>query len=54
MSGEESTKKTAKTPPLLDPDNLKRNENDVSFNYSQANFEMDMGLKQRAEADPGS
>ena len=24
--------------PLLDPNNLKRNENDVSFNYSQATF----------------
>jgi radical SAM superfamily enzyme YgiQ (UPF0313 family) len=33
------TKKTSHdAKPLLDPENLKRNENDVSFNYSQATF----------------
>lgn len=29
--------------PLLDPAALKRNENDVSFNYSQATFSIDLG-----------
>ncbi len=28
----------------IDPDNIKRNENDFSFNYSQAVFDMDDGL----------
>ena len=27
----------------LDPDNIKRNENDVSFNYSETEFEIDAG-----------
>ncbi len=30
--------------PLLDPNALKRNENDVSFNYSQATFSIDLGV----------
>jgi len=29
----------------LDPDNMKRNENDFSFNYSEAVFEVDQGVK---------
>ena len=29
----------------LDPDNMKRNENDFSFNYSDAVFEVDQGIK---------
>jgi anaerobic magnesium-protoporphyrin IX monomethyl ester cyclase len=46
------TKETARSAkPLLDPENLKRNENDVSFNYSQAVFSNDLGL---AETDPKS
>jgi radical SAM superfamily enzyme YgiQ (UPF0313 family) len=36
------TRETAK--PLLDPDMLQRNENDVSFNYSQATFGIDLGV----------
>ena len=28
----------------LDPENIKRNENDFSFNYSEAVFDMDRGL----------
>lgn len=41
------TKKTAgRDPkPLIDPDNLARNENDVSFNYSQATFQNDLGVE---------
>ena len=35
--------------PLLDPANLKRNENDVSFNYSQATFDIDLGVGNRAD-----
>jgi anaerobic magnesium-protoporphyrin IX monomethyl ester cyclase len=31
----------ASAKPLLDPDNMKRNENDFSFNYSQAKFSND-------------
>ncbi len=44
------TKKTARgvNKPLLDPDNLKRNENDMTFNYSQATFTNDLGLAQAA------
>jgi len=38
----EHTKLTAKKDPPLDPENLVRNENDVSFNYSQAVFADDM------------
>jgi len=42
------TKKTAQDPnPLIDPENLKRNENDVSFNYSQAIFDVDLGVEKR-------
>jgi hypothetical protein len=44
------TKLTANPPkPLLDPANLKRNENDVSFNYSQATFSMDLGVSDQAD-----
>lgn len=44
------TKKTAsENRPLLDPDNLKRNENDVSFNYSQATFSIDLGVTESKE-----
>jgi anaerobic magnesium-protoporphyrin IX monomethyl ester cyclase len=32
-------------PPPLDPENLRRNENDVSFNYSEAVFEVDAGVR---------
>ncbi len=35
--------------PLLDPANLKRNENDVSFNYSQATFNIDLGVSDHAD-----
>jgi anaerobic magnesium-protoporphyrin IX monomethyl ester cyclase len=35
--------------PRLDPANLKRNENDVSFNYSQATFSMDLGVGDQAD-----
>ena len=38
----EHTKLTAKNDLPLDPENLVRNENDVSFNYSQAIFADDM------------
>ncbi|MDT8384235.1 MAG: radical SAM protein [Gammaproteobacteria bacterium] len=31
----------------LDPDNMKRNENDFSFNYSEAVFEIDQGLDEK-------
>jgi len=34
----------------LDPENLKRNENDVSFNYSQALFDIDLGTGTQAKA----
>lgn len=34
-----------KSHPPLDPDNIKRNENDFSFNYSEAVFEVDDGKK---------
>ncbi len=37
---ETSKGKPSATPPL-DPNNLKRNENDVTFNYSQAVFDLD-------------
>ena len=33
----------------LDPDNMQRNENDFSFNYSDAVFEVDAGLGKRDE-----
>jgi radical SAM superfamily enzyme YgiQ (UPF0313 family) len=36
------TRETAR--PLLNPDKLQRNENDVSFNYSQATFGIDLGV----------
>jgi hypothetical protein len=43
------TKVTAEpAKPLLDPANLKRNENDVSFNYSQATFNIDLGVSDQA------
>lgn len=43
------TKETAnnKPKPPLDPDNLRRNENDVSFNYSQAVFDLDLAAQDR-------
>ncbi len=38
------TKGTGNTPkPLLDPKKIERNENDISFNYSQAVFEQKLG-----------
>jgi len=40
--------------PLLDPDNLKRNENDVSFNYSQATFSNDLALGSKPEEESSS
>jgi hypothetical protein len=46
------TKETARSAkPLLDPDNLKRNENDVSFNYSQATFSNELGLAEATAAE---
>lgn len=43
------TKKTGTTvKPLIDPENMKRNENDVSFNYSQVKF-YNNNLKQRQQ-----
>lgn len=43
------TKATARAAkPLLDPNDLKRNPNDVSFNYSQATFTNDLGVRQTA------
>jgi hypothetical protein len=40
---------SAKNPkPLLNPNNLRRNQNDVSFNYSQTVFSIDLGLGDRA------
>ena len=39
------TQKTAgHAKPLLDPNDLRRTENDVSFNYSQATFGIDLGV----------
>ena len=47
------TKATARSArPLLDPENLKRNENDVSFNYSQATFSNDLALGEADSATP--
>lgn len=37
-------KKTKDARPPLDVNNIKRNQNDVSFNYSQAVFEQDLGV----------
>jgi anaerobic magnesium-protoporphyrin IX monomethyl ester cyclase len=38
------TKETrSEVKPLLDPEDLKRNQNDFSFNYSQATFKNDLG-----------
>lgn len=34
--------------PPLDPENMKRNENDFSFNYSEAVFDVDLGLGEDA------
>jgi len=34
--------------PPLDPENMKRNENDFSFNYSEAVFDVDLGLGERS------
>jgi radical SAM superfamily enzyme YgiQ (UPF0313 family) len=46
------TKETARSAkPLLDPDNLKRNENDVSFNYSQATFSNELNLAEATAAE---
>ena len=48
----EHAKKTAcQNRALIDPDNMKRNQNDVSFNYSQVVFEMDMGLNDKGSED---
>lgn len=49
-------KDSAKNPrPLIDPDNLKRNQNDVSLNYSQAVFMLTPGSRKArtSEADCG-
>lgn len=38
--------------PPLDPDHIKRNENDFSFNYSDAVFEVDAGVRKRLKMLP--
>lgn len=50
----QAAKTAAKDPnPLIDPENLKRNENDFSLNYSQAVFVLDPpSLKKRDAAQP--
>jgi len=48
------TKATARgAKPLLDPNNLKRNENDVSFNYSQATFSNEQLAGERDDKESG-
>jgi anaerobic magnesium-protoporphyrin IX monomethyl ester cyclase len=45
------TKETARSSrPLLDPGNLKRNQNDVSFNYGQATFTSELGVRGSVDA----
>ena len=31
----------------IDPANMERNENDMSFNYSEAIFDIDLGLRNK-------
>jgi radical SAM superfamily enzyme YgiQ (UPF0313 family) len=45
-------KKTSDARPRLDTDNIKRNQNDVSFNYSQAVFEQDLKDKKAEPSAP--